>query len=334
MGSSIMETRNLDLRRMRAHYETMLRIRAFEEAAELGQRAGEVRGAVHLSIGQEAVASGVCINLRPTDYVVSTHRGHGDAIAKGANVTRTLAELFGRADGLCHGKGGSMHLADFSIGLLGSNGVVAAGIPIAVGAAHASQLQKTGRVTVCFFGDGAVNRGPFLEGLNWARVFNLPILFVCEDNGFSATTRTANMTGGAGAAARAEAIGVSAVSVDGNDVSAVDDAAAQQLERIRQGDGPQFLHAKTYHLRGHTAHDPATYRSSEEVARQLRRDPLLLCRESILLNGVGEHELQIVERHVQEELKAVLASVRGQADPDVSAAWTDVQTVGAPVCPA
>src|SRR5687767_1294918 len=188
----------------------MARIRAFENAAEEASRGGvaafgatlgeaRVRGPLHLSTGQEAVAAGVCLNLARDDYLTSTHRGHGHTLAKGASMERMMCELFGRATGCNGGKGGSMHIADFSVGMLGANGVVAAGLPIAVGAAHAQKLQKRSGITACFFGDGAINRGPFLEALNWAQVYGLPVLFVCEDNRWSATTASAPMIAGEGA---------------------------------------------------------------------------------------------------------------------------------------
>ena len=189
---------NLDHTRILAHYKTMVRIRAFEEAAADAQQAGQVTGAIHQTIGQEAVAVGVCANLRTTDYLTSNHRGHGHALAKGADSAAMMCELFGKDGGTCRGKGGSMHIADFEVGMLGANGVVGAGITIAVGAAHAVKLRGEDRVVCCFFGDGAVNRGPFLEGLNWAVLHALPVLFVCEDNGFAATTRTADLTAGPG----------------------------------------------------------------------------------------------------------------------------------------
>ena len=211
----------------------MARIRAFENAAEEASRGGvaafgaslseaKIRGPLHLSTGQEAVAAGVCLNLSKNDYITSTHRGHGHTLAKGASMERTMGELFGRATGFNGGKGGSMHIADFSVGMLGANGVVAAGMPIAVGAAHAVKLRREDRVVACFFGDGAINRGPFLEALNWAAIHALPVLFVCEDNRWSATTATDAMTAGEGALARAEAIGVPGEQVDGNDVFEVD----------------------------------------------------------------------------------------------------------------
>ena len=235
----------------------MLRIRAFEDAAEVasqggvsayGQSAGasaRVRGPLHLSTGQEAVPVGVCAHLRAEDYLTSTHRGHGHTLAKGADLSRMMAELFGKATGFNGGKGGSMHIADFSVGMLGANGVVAAGLPIAVGAAHAQKVQKRDAITVCFFGDGAINRGPFLESLNWARVYGLPVLFVCEDNRWSATTASGPMTAGEGASARAQSLGIPATQVDGNDVEAVDTAAGRLVAEVRAGQGPRLLHALT-----------------------------------------------------------------------------------------
>ncbi len=260
-------------------YRTMARIRAFEERAEQGAREGLVKGAVHLSIGQEAIAAGVCANLARRDYITSTHRGHGHSIAKGADTAAMMCELFGRAGGTCQGKGGSMHIADFAVGMLGANGVVGAGILIAVGAAHGVKLEaeaagaRNDRVVVCFFGDGAINRGPFLEGLNWARIYDLPVLLVCEDNGYAATTVTGDLSAGRGAAARAESLGIPAVTVDGNDVEAVDRVAGEAIGRIRAGGGPALLHATTYRLKGHTAADAGAYRKAEEVARHQAREP-------------------------------------------------------------
>src|SRR6266566_3196970 len=244
---------NFDRERMLGHYRTMARIRAFEEAAEQALADGHVKGAIHLSIGQEAVAAGTCIHLARSDLITTTHRGHGHTIAKGADIAAMFGELFGRANGTCQGKGGSMHIADFAVGMLGANGVVGAGIEIAAGAAHGVKLRGENRVVVCFFGDGATNRGPFLEGLNWAKIFELPILFVCEDNGFAATTRTRALSAGPGPGARAASLGLPVREVDGNDVAAVDEAVGELTARIRTGGGPQFLHAVTYRLKGHTA---------------------------------------------------------------------------------
>ena len=313
----------------------MARIRAFENAAEVASRGGvaafgaalgsdaRVRGPLHLSTGQEAVPAGVCINLTKQDLITSTHRGHGHTLAKGASMDKMMCELFGRATGFNAGKGGSMHIADFSVGMLGANGVVAAGIPIAVGAAHALKVQGRSNLVACFFGDGAINRGPFLEGLNWAKIHELPVLFVCEDNRWSAMTSTEAMTAGAGPLARAKAIGVDGVEVDGNDVFAVAAAAASLVEKIRAGEGPQFLHAITYRFKGHVSVDPATYRDGEEVARALEDDPMLRF-EGKLAKGDAER----IQNEVQSEVKAALDAAATAPWPDTSSAYTDIQDTG------
>ena len=251
---------NIDTERLRGHHRQMWRIRALEEAALRGLADKLVLGAIHPSIGQEAVACGVIACLDRADLLLSTHRGHGHTLAKGATPGAMLRELLGREGGTCGGKGGSMHIADFGVGTLGANGVVAANIVIAAGAAHAVKLRGERRVVACFFGDGAINRGPFLEGLNWAAVFKLPVLFVCEDNGYAATTRTATLTAGGGASVRARALGIPAEEVDGNDVLAVEEAARRLLRDVRAGEGPRFLHAHTWRTTGHTGADPAPTR--------------------------------------------------------------------------
>ena len=318
----------------------MARIRAFENAAEQASKGGvaafgasladaQVRGPLHLSTGQEAVPAGVCANLEPTDLITSTHRGHGHTIAKGASLERTMCELFGRASGFNGGKGGSMHIADFSVGMLGANGVVAAGIPIAVGAAQAQKILGRASIVACFFGDGAVNRGPFLEGLNWAKIHELPVLFVCEDNRWSATTATDAMTAGAGALARAQAIGIPGMACDGNDVEAVDAAAAALLARIRRGEGPQFLHAITYRVKGHVSVDPATYRDRDEVERALEQDPLALARGKFSARGIALAELERIVADAEREVAQALRVAAAAPHPDPSAAYTDIQDTGA-----
>jgi pyruvate dehydrogenase E1 component alpha subunit len=320
-------------------YRAMARIRAFENAAEEASRGGvaafgaslaeaaskpAVRGPLHLSTGQEAVAAGVCLNLAHSDYITSTHRGHGHTLAKGASLERTMCELFGRATGFNGGKGGSMHIADFSVGMLGANGVVAAGIPIAVGAAHAIKITKQERVVACFFGDGAINRGPFLEGLNWAKVHELRILFVCEDNRWSATTSTEAMTAGDGALARARAIGIPGMEVDGNDVFAVDSTAASLIGKIRSGHGPQFLHAITYRFKGHVSVDPATYRDGEEVARALEDDPLVIAERK--MDG---QQAAVIRKEAEEEVRRALEVAAAAPWPEPAGAYTDIQDAGA-----
>ena len=319
----------------------MARIRAFENAAEEASKGGvsafgavlsndvQVRGPLHLSTGQEAVPAGVCLNLFPADLLTSTHRGHGHTLAKGASMEKMMCELFGRATGFNGGKGGSMHIADFSVGMLGANGVVAAGIPIAVGAAHALKVQAKKDIVACFFGDGAVNRGPFLEGLNWAKIYGLGVLFVCEDNRWSATTATDAMTAGEGPLARAKAIGVDGVVVDGNDVVAVDEAASSLTRKIRAGEGPQFLHAITYRFKGHVSVDPATYRDGAEVARALESDPLSGFVQKLLSSGIKQAELDQIQRQTDEEVAGALRAAAAAPWPDKRGAYTDIQDTGA-----
>jgi len=327
---------DLDTERALALYRTMARIRAFEDAAEQASLGGvaafgaslsaaKVRGPLHLSTGQEAVAAGVCAHLRKSDLLTSTHRGHGHTIAKGAALERMMCELFGRAPGTNGGKGGSMHIADFSVGMLGANGVVAAGIPIAVGAAHALRMRGGDDVVTCFFGDGAVNRGPFLEGLNWAAVHALPILFVCEDNRWAATTTSESTTAGAGALARAEAIGVAGEQADGNDVFAVWEAAGRLLAEIRKGGGPRLLHAITYRVKGHVSVDAAAYRDAAKHDKEVERDPLMIAAQRI----ASREQLEAIGREARAEVAAALAVAHAAPWPEKQAAYTDVQDTGA-----
>ena len=315
-----------------ALYRTMARIRCFENAAEEASRGSvaafgaslaqsDIRGPLHLSTGQEAVAAGVCINLAPTDYLTSTHRGHGHTLAKGSSMEAMMAELFGRTGGPNRGKGGSMHLADFSVGMLGANGVVADGMPIAVGAAHALKLKQLPHVVACFFGDGAINRGPFLESLNWAAIHGLRVLFVCEDNRWSATTPTDAMTAGEGALARAQAIGVPGVQVDGNDVFAVDAAAAALLKDTRAGKGPRFLHAITYRFKGHVSVDAAAYRDKGQLARALENDPLALAASRVT-------DARAILQEAEQEVKRAVEAARASPAPEARDAYEDIQDTG------
>lgn len=322
-------------------YRTMVRIRAFEDAAELASQGGVqawglsasakpalVRGPLHLSTGQEAVAAGVCAHLRPTDLLTSTHRGHGHTLAKGADSTRMMCELFGRATGYNKGKGGSMHIADFSVGMLGANGVVTAGLPIAVGAAHALTLRKQDAIAVAFFGDGAINRGPFLEALNWAMVYRLPVLFVCEDNQISATTPSAPMTAGEGVSPRAASLGVPGVKIDGNDVEAVSREARRLIAEIRSGAGPQLLHALTYRHKGHVSVDPGTYRDPEDVRRGIAGDPIPRARR--LLDALGLADAaEAIEAEARAEIEAALAAAEAAPHPRPEDAYEDIADIGA-----
>ncbi len=328
------------LARLLALYRTMARIRAFEDAAEAASQGGvqvwgmeasatpaKVRGPLHLSTGQEAVAAGVCANLRRDDLLTSTHRGHGHTLAKGADTTKMMCELYGRATGCNGGKGGSMHIADFSVGMLGANGVVAAGIPIATGAAQALKLQGSDAIVACFFGDGAINRGPFLEGLNWAQVYGLPVLFVCEDNRIAATTPTGSMTAGPGAAARARAFGIETREVDGNDVEAIDGAAAELITLARSG-RPTLLHAVTYRIKGHVSVDPGAYRDPAEVERARLDDPLLRARAQLVALGAAA-EANAIDADARREIDRAQAAADAAPWPVAEAAFGDVISTGA-----
>lgn len=321
---------NFDRDRFTDFLHLMWRIRAFEEEAIEGQKEGLVLGAIHPSIGQEAVAVGVCANLRREDLLLSTHRGHGHTLAKGADALAMMRELFGREGGTCGGKGGSMHIADFSVGMLGANGVVGANIPIAAGAAHGQKLRGAGEITVCIFGDGAVNRGPFMEGLNWAKVFDLPVLFVCEDNAWSATTRTDAMTGGDGPSARARSLGVPADEIDGNDLVAMDAAARSAIEAVRNGGGPRFLHCRTYRITGHTSVDAAPYRASAEVEEARKTCPIARLEAALGVAGVTASELDSIRNRAKEEMRAIRLEAQNTAWPDAQGAYTDVQDIGDP----
>ena len=318
----------------------MARIRAFEEAAEVASLGGvqafgaastgsaKVRGPLHLSIGQEAVAAGVCAHLQREDLLTSTHRGHGHTLAKGADVNKMMAELYGRAGGHNGGKGGSMHIADFSVGMLGANGVVAAGLAIACGAAQALKIQHRPHLVACFFGDGAINRGPFLEALNWAAVYKLPLLFVCEDNRYSATTDTAAMTAGEGAAARARAIGVPSDACDGNDVAAVSTLAQRLIETVRAGSGPQLLHALTWRVKGHVSVDGQAYRAATDIDAARAGDPLQRARERLIALGARREDVDRIDADARAEIAAAQRFAEASPPPDAKAAFTDVQTVG------
>jgi len=323
--------RNFDAATAMARLELMERIRAFEETARhAAVDEGLVLGAIHLSNGQEAVAVGVIEALRRDDYITSTHRGHGHTLAKGADAVAMMKELLGREGGCCGGKGGSMHIADFGVGMLGANGVVSANITIAAGAAHGVKLLGGDQVTVCFFGDGAANRGPFLEGLNWAGVFDLPILFVCEDNQYSATTRTSDMTSG-DVAERARAIGLPVTEADGNDVQELAVLSREIIDRIRSSGKPEFLLARTYRQGGHTYFDPASYRPEGEADHmRASNDPIDRQRDLLISAGLAEADLDDLRSAAQAEMRTALDAARAAPWPAADTVFDDVQDVGSP----
>jgi acetoin:2,6-dichlorophenolindophenol oxidoreductase subunit alpha len=309
----------------------MLRIRIFEELALESHRNGEFGGYLHASTGQEAVPVGVCANLRIDDRLTSTHRGHGHGLAKGANVDAMMAELFGRSTGACKGKGGSMHIADFSVGMLGANGIVAGGLPIAVGAAQGLKLLGSDAVVACFFGDGATNRGPFFEALNWAALYGLRVLFVCEDNGMSAFTYTNTTTAGQGPLKRAESLGVPGESVDGNDLIAVDDAARRLVDAARLTSTPRILHARTYRWYGHTSTDTAPYRTDGEAEKARLNDPLPRLAQRLLAEGVSQTRLDAIQSEARAAMHHARDLARAAPFPLPMEAFEDVQDIGSEI---
>ena len=284
-------------------HEKLIEIRFFEDKVFELYGQNLVPGTIHLYAGEEAVAVGACSALNRTDYITSTHRGHGHCIAKGADLKRTMAEILGKKTGYCKGKGGSMHIADFSIGMLGATAVVGAGLPIAVGAGLSAKLRKTDQVVVCFFGEGASNQGTFHESLNMASAWKLPVVFVCENNLYAMGTRQSRIMNVEDVAKRAVAYGISGKSVDGNDVIAVYEATRDAVEFARKGEGPTLIECKTYRRRGHSRVDPARYRPKEEVDEWLRRDPIKRFEDYLLQNDVlTEEELQSVKAQVADRI--------------------------------
>ncbi|HEY3364674.1 MAG TPA: thiamine pyrophosphate-dependent dehydrogenase E1 component subunit alpha [Symbiobacteriaceae bacterium] len=306
-------------------YRTMVSIRLFEEKVQELFLAGEIPGFVHLYLGEEAIATGVCSALRVDDYITSTHRGHGHTIAKGARMDRMMAELFGRRTGYCKGKGGSMHIADFSIGMLGANGVVGGGFNIATGAGLSAKLRKTDQVAVCFFGDGASNRGTFHEAMNMASSWKLPVIFVCENNQWASTTPYRTTTSVENIVDRAVGYGMRGVMVDGNDVLAVHAAAHDAVERARHGGGPTLLEAKTYRMAGHFVGDPEKYRTRDEVNEMKARCPINRFETGAAVSmGLAAADLEAIRREVQAELAEAVAFARSSPFPDPSEALEDL----------
>jgi TPP-dependent pyruvate/acetoin dehydrogenase alpha subunit len=298
---------------------TMILIREFDERAITLRVAGKIYGAVHPYVGQEAIAVGVCASLTVRDRVTSTHRGHGHCIAKGADIRRMMAELFGRVDGYCKGKGGSMHIADFAVGMLGANGIVGGGLPIACGAALAAQLEGHGNVTVCFFGDGAAAEGEFHEALNIASVWKLPIIFVCENNQYAANNAVSVQHPRVDIAAHAAAYVMPGVIVDGNDVLEVEAATREAVARARRGEGPSLLECKTYrwHFHAMRATPPPETRPVEEIATWKARDPIARLEQHVLGLGVlSADAIATIREGVRTDLDAAVAFAERSPFPD------------------
>ncbi len=304
---------------LREALKRMYLIRRFEEGAEDSYARGLIHGTMHLSIGQEASAMATCMELTDNDKITSTHRGHGHCIAKGADVGRMFAELFGKETGYCHGRGGSMHIADMKTGNLGANGIVGGGLPIAVGAALAAKRLGKSDVTVCFFGDGANNEGAFHESLNMASVWKLPVIFVCENNGYGMSTSTARSTAVARISDRASAYAMPGATVDGNDFSAVSEAVHLAIARARAGDGPSLVESLTYRWRGHSKSDRNRYRTKEEIEMWMGRDPIARFRTELIGHGITDHAgADAIEAAAVADIKAGIAFAKASPAPNVS----------------
>ncbi|MFQ5829228.1 MAG: thiamine pyrophosphate-dependent dehydrogenase E1 component subunit alpha [Candidatus Methylomirabilia bacterium] len=306
-------------------YRVMLTIRRFEERARDIYASGRMPGFIHLSIGQEAVAAGLCAPLRPDDFVTSTHRGHGHMIAKGGSLRELMAELYGKRTGCSKGKGGSMHIAAVSVGYLGANGVLTAGLLQAAGVGLAAQMRRSDRVCVSLFGDGAANRGPFHEGVNLAAIWKLPVVFVCENNWWASTTAFELSTGGGSVAARAEGYGIPGATVDGNDALAVYDTVAAAVARARAGEGPSLIEARTIRWRGHFEGDPQTYRSKEEVTEGRRQDPILRLGGVLEQRGLlDESQAKAVEEEIERAIDDAVAFAEASPLPEPREALEDL----------
>lgn len=302
-------------------YETMVTIRRFEETVKHDFLAGEIPGFVHLYIGEEAIATGICAALRPTDLIESTHRGHGHCVAKGADVNRMMAEIFGKKTGLCEGRGGSMHIADFSVGMLGANGVVGGGYNLATGAALAHKMiLKDDTVSVVFFGDGASNRGTFHEAMNVASAWKLPVIFVNEMNCWASTTPYRTTCNVENISDRAKGYNVPGVIVDGQDVFAVYDAAKEAVERARKGEGPTFIEAKTYRIEGHFVGDPEMYRDHAETQKIYHdTDPLKRFRANMeSMKLLSQQECDAIDAKCDQKIQDAKDFAMTSEYPDAS----------------
>jgi acetoin:2,6-dichlorophenolindophenol oxidoreductase subunit alpha len=315
----------LDKATLSRFYRTMVTIRKFEDRVKDEFAKGRIPGFVHLYAGEEAVATGVCADLSDSDSVTSTHRGHGHCIAKGCDVNAMMAEIFGKATGLCKGKGGSMHIADVSKGMLGANGIVGGGPPLACGAALTAQIQGTDDVCICFFGDGAAEQGTFHESLNLAAIWKLPVIFVAENNGFAESTPASYHCAIENIAERAAGYGVPGATVDGMDVFAVYEAASQAIKRARAGQGPSLLEFKTYRFNGHFEGDQQLYKTDDLQNSMKARDPLTNFRKTVTeQNLMTDAELDAIEAEIAKEIDASVAFADESPYPALEEVTTDV----------
>lgn len=304
----------------------MLLIRRFEEKVESLYQQGMIHGTMHLCIGQEATAVGACFPLTKEDKITSTHRGHGHSIAKGTGVKGMMAELLGKETGYCKGKGGSMHIADLDVGNLGANGIVAAGLPIATGAALASKMKNLGYVVVSFFGDGATNEGAFHEALNLASIWKLPVIFFCENNLYGMSGSIKEMVNIKHLSERAKAYGIPGVTIDGNDVIKVAETTAEAVERARRGEGPTLIEAETYRWRGHSRSDARKYRTREEEKYwRNEKDPIRLFKNRLLEEKIlTEETYDEMEKKVQDEIEEAVTFAEKSKEPSLDSLTEDI----------
>lgn len=307
-------------------YQTMYKIREFEKAVVDLFSQDLIRGAAHVYLGEEAVASGACHALEKDDYIVSTHRGHGHCIAKGGKVHKMMAEILGKSTGYCKGKGGSMHIADLKCGILGANGIVGAGIPIATGAGMTSWIKKDNKVTLCFFGDGASNQGTFHESINMAAVFRLPVVFICENNHYAVFTSTEKALSVENISDRSVAYGIPGYSIDGNDVIEVFSTVSNAVKRARAGKGPSLIECKTYRWFGHFVGDPENYRSKEEVKKwKTKKDPIEMYKKKLIKEGMVENKkFSRIENEIQKEIEDAKNFAKNSPEPEDKELWTDI----------
>ena len=307
-------------------YRTMMKIRGFETSVERLFEAGKIPGFVHLYLGEEAIATGVCAALREDDYITSTHRGHGHCIAKGGNPKEMFAEIYGKRTGYCKGKGGSMHIAAVEKGILGANGIVGGGLTIAPGAAFSARYRGTDQVCVCFFGDGASNNATFHEGINLAALWDLPAVFVCENNQYAASVPQKNHQKIVDISARAQAYGIPGVTIDGNDVIAVYETALKAVTRAREGRGPTLIECKTFRHRGHFQGDPDVLRNKDEVRAWItEKDPIEKYRKHLIKHkSFSEEELEAIDQEVQEELNDAIRFAEESPFPRPEETFEDV----------
>lgn len=315
----------LTKKKLLGFYETMSTIRAFESKAVELFADNKLPGFVHLYLGEEAVATGVLSGLTNKDYITSTHRGHGHLIAKGGKVDMMMAELFGKATGYCKGKGGSMHIADVDLGILGANGIVGAGQPIATGAGFACKYRKSDAVVICFFGDGASNRGTFHESLNMASIWKLPVVYVCENNLYGISNCQRDHMKVVDVSERAGGYGMPGVTVDGNDVIAVHEAAEEAIARARRGDGPSLIECKTWRWRGHFEGDPSVYKDSAEQEAWLKKDPIpRLGKKLVELKYAQQADLDAITAKVAGKINEAIVFATNSPDAKVEEVLADV----------